>query len=373
MKKIMVLGVMALLGMSLAAGCGKKEEPEVKVEQELSFAEIEEIPEEAPSEPVHAGEKRSDLTGEWIPEEIADQRPFAVMMGNTKVATPQYGLGSADVIYESPVEGSETRLMPIFQNYQQVEKIRSIRSCRLYYIDWALEFDAIYGHFGQAYLAEDMLAKDYVNNLSGLDGTLEKKMYFRDSDKKAPHNAYTTGEGIAAGIEIKGYDSQHKADYESHYKFNEDDENQIQLTNGQDAVVVKPGYLVNKPWFVYNSESGQYDRFQNGSAQIDGNNDQQVAVKNILLQVCDWSVADEEVGYLSVTTTGSGTGYYITNGKAIPVTWKKTSQTAPTKYYDSDGNEIVMNQGKTWVCIIQDTYADKVNFFATKEEFDAAK
>ena len=369
MKKTAVLLLIGALSAALLAGCGKKEEPPA---EEISLAEVEDLTEEEPA-PAHEGEVRSSLTGEWIDEEIAARRPFAVMMGNTKIATPQWGISSADVIYESPVEGSETRLMPIFQDYQSIEKIGSIRSCRLYYIDWALEFDAIYGHYGQAYLAKDMLSEDYVDNLSGLSGALEETMYFRDSSRKAPHNAYTTGDGITEGIRIMEYESQRTGDWESHYKFNEDDENEIQLTDGQDAAVVQPGYLVNKPWFVYNTETGLYERFQNGAEQIDANDNSQVAVKNILLQVCDWSVADEEAGYLSVDTTGGGSGYYITNGKAIPVTWPKDSQTAPTKYFDAGGSEITMNQGKTWVCIIQDTYEDKVTFYASEEEFNAAQ
>lgn len=373
MKKIAVIVLIGTLCATLFSGCGKKDETaETKSSEELSLVEVEDLTEEVEVD-THEGQARSDLTGEWIDEELAAQRPFAVMMGNTKIATPQYGIGSADIIYEAPVEGSETRLMPIFQDYQSVEKIMSIRSCRLYYIDWALEFDAIYGHYGQAYLAESMLGNSYVNNLSGLDGSVEKVMYSRDSGKKAPHNAYTTGDGIVAGIESKGYETMHSDDYTSHYKFNEDDENEIQLDNGEAAVVVKPGYLVNKPWFVYNKETGLYDRFQNGAAQVDANTDEQVAVKNIIIQICDWSVADENAGYLSVTTTGSGKGYYITNGKAIPVTWSKDSQKAATRYFDTDGNEITLNQGKTWVCITQDTYEENITFYASEEDYNAAE
>lgn len=43
-------------------------------------------------------------------------------------------------------------------------------------------------------IAVELLSQDYVNNLSGLDGSLEGTMYKRDSGRKAPHNAYTTGE-----------------------------------------------------------------------------------------------------------------------------------------------------------------------------------
>ena len=76
------------------------------------------------------------------------------------------------------------RLMAIFQDYANLEKVMSIRSCRHYYVHWALEFDAIYAHYGQAKYAVEILSQDYVNNLSGLDGGVEKVMYkmcIRDS------------------------------------------------------------------------------------------------------------------------------------------------------------------------------------------------
>lgn len=373
MKKWIAILLTAVLGMLLFAGCGKKQEDISESDIQLSFVEPEDLTAYEPEEEeeaadTHEGEARSDLTGEWIDEELAMQRPVAVMIGNTQVATPQYGIGSADIIYEAPVEGSLTRLMAFYQGYASVDKIMSIRSCRLYYIDWALEFDALYIHYGQAYLAESMLSNSYVNNLSGLDGSLDS-MFFRDSSKSAPHNAYTTGEAISNGIAVKGYNTLHDEEYTSHYLFNEDDENEITMDDGEAAVVVQPGYLVNKPWFVYDSETGLYERFQFGSAQTEALTGEQLAVKNILIQVCDWYTADSSNGYLSVTTTGTGTGYYVTNGTVVPVTWSKESQTSATRYYDSDGSEIVLNQGKTWVCIIQDTYEENITFYASEEEF----
>ncbi len=57
---------------------------------------------------------------------------------------------------------------------------------------------------------------------------------------------------------------------------------------------------------------------------------------------------------------GSGTGKYITNGKCIDITWTRESESGKTRYYDTDGNEIVLNQGVTWVEIAQDTYAGNI-------------
>ena len=372
MKKAIAMILLGVMSLSLLTGCGKKEEtPAVSdTAQETSISAPEEVPVSEPETPaVPEGMARSYLTGEWIDEAIANQRPLAVMLGNTKIATPQYGITDADVIYDPPQEGQETRLMAIFQDYANLEKVMSIRSCRHYYVHWALEFDAIYAHYGQAKYAVEILSQDYVNNLSGLDGGVEKVMYKRDSDRKAPHNAYTTGEGIVAGIAYKGYETQHAADYSGHYKFVEDDDQQLFLQGGSPAAVVEPGYLVNKPWFVFDSETGLYKRFQNGAAQTDGNNGKQVEVKNIIIQICEWNRMSSEDEYLNMETMKGGSGYYITNGTAIPVTWKKDSLQSPTRYYKEDGSEIQLNQGKTWVCVTEDTYADKIAFYPSEEEY----
>ena len=372
MKKAIAMILLGVMSLSLLAGCGKKgETPAVSdTAQETSISAPEEAPVSEPEIPaVPEGMARSYLTGEWIDETIANQRPLAVMLGNTKIATPQYGITDADVIYEAAVEGQETRLMAIFQDYANLEKVMSIRSCRHYYVHWALEFDAIYAHYGQAKYAVEILSQDYVNNLSGLDGGVEKVMYKRDSNRKAPHNAYTTGEGIVAGIAYKGYETQHVADYSGHYKFVEDDNQQLFLQGGSPAAVVEPGYLVNKPWFVFDSETGLYKRFQNGAAQTDGNNGKQVEVKNIIIQICEWNWMSSEDEYLNMETMKGGSGYYITNGTAIPVTWKKDSLQSPTRYYKEDGSEIQLNQGKTWVCVTEDTYADKIAFYSSEEEY----
>ena len=217
-------------------------------------------------------------------------------------------------------------------------------------------------------------SKDYVDNLNGMEAAVSNLMYPRDPSRKAPHNSYTTGEKIREAIALKGYDTQISDDYKGHYRFNEDDEKQIELSgeNAVDAVVVEPGYRTNAPWFVYDERDGLYYRYQYGGEQTDGIDNSQLSCKNILLQVCDWSVIDSRYGYLDVDTMSGGAGYYITNGKAVPVTWEKESESAPTRYYGEDGTEITLNQGKTWVCVVQDTYQDKIAFYGSLEEFDSA-
>ena len=66
------------------------------------------------------GKMQSYLTGQWMDEEKARRRPIAVMIPNNAPALPQYGLSKAGIIYEAPVEGRITRLMAMFEDYDEV-------------------------------------------------------------------------------------------------------------------------------------------------------------------------------------------------------------------------------------------------------------
>ena len=69
----------------------------------------------------------------------------------------------------------------------------------------------------------------------------------------------------------------------------------------------------------------------------------------------------DEHGYMMYYPTDSDReGLYITNGKAEKVTWTKLSDIDPTRYYDSDGNEIKINVGKTYIAYIPSDEWDNV-------------
>ena len=276
-KRLSIVLCMTLMATSLLAGCKKKEEAPEPTET-VSEAE------ETETETGKDGMARSYLTGEWIDADLAKKKPVAIMIGNTNDALPQYGLSQADVLYEAPAEGGITRLMPIFQDYSGLDKIGSVRSCRHYYAYYAMEFDAIYIHYGQAIYATELLESGKVEDLNGLEGAIDSATFYRDKSRKAPHNACVSTDGIDAGIELKGYDTELPSDYKGHYQFNEDDEKEIELTDGADAAVVQPGYYINNPWFVYNSEDGLYYRFQYKKEHMDENTGTQLAFKNILLR-----------------------------------------------------------------------------------------
>lgn len=324
---------------------------------------------------------RSFLTGKNVPDTIGRKRPVAIMLNNIYDALPQSGITNAEIVYEAPVEGGITRLMGIFEDYQDVERIGSVRSCREYYVYFAQEFNAIYCHYGQAWYALELLWTDVVNNLSGLTeqnaGYGEGDVtYYRSDDFPSPHNVFTNYDMIQAGIAFRQYSMDYSDDYLAgggHYQFAADDA-PVLLENGVTAEYASPGYSYNYPYFLYDPETGKYTRYQFGDVQTDYLTGNALKYDNIIFQYCSWKNYEDTDSYLDIDVLSGGSGKYITRGKAIDITWSKEGgnpdyQLDPnnynvTHYYDSDGNEITLNQGKTWICIVLDTDADSVEIRA---------
>ena len=340
--------ITAILSVVLLAGAGTAvyfymknhdQKPEAKKAVETTTADP------------YAGMARSYLTGKYIKEKDAKLRPYAVMINNIQDAIPQYGISKADIIYESPVEGSITRLMAIFQKPNKLKRIGSVRSCRIYYAYMSKEWDSIYVHYGQSKYAKKFLHTKKIDNICSWNG---EGAFYRTSDKPAPHNCYTFGKGLKKQRKKLKYRKNHKDDYEGHFNFADIDKPH-ELTDGIDAsrkVVV--GYNYNNATYKYNKDKQKYYRYQYGEKHIDkANHNKQLSCTNIIIQYVK-TVLYPDGKSLKMTQKGDGKGWYITRGKAIKITWHKDKQkSGMTKYYDENGQEIVLNNGKTFINIVQ--------------------
>lgn len=305
----------------------------------------------------YEGQARSMLTGEWVDEDTARSVPVAVMYSNIYDAMPQSSISYADVVFESLVEGGITRLCCLFENQTQLEKIGPVRSCRTYYLMFAKEFEANYVHFGYSEYAEKYLKQSKFHSLDGMVYC----NFYRTDDRVAPHNAYTSWDGIMESVKEKGYQTVYTSDYTSPFTFNTDDNKDIVIQNGQDCSAFYVGYPYNKPWFEYDNQTKTYKRFQFEAPQIDELNGQQLAYKNILVKYVEPQYYDN--GTPNYKVSGTGKGLYITDGKAVEVTWVKRSETeGVTRYYYSNGEEVILNQGKTYICQVESTQEVNITY-----------
>lgn len=345
MKKTVAVSVSAVLGLSvLMTGCGKEEASTAATTATEAMSSVTDI------ELVNTeGKVQSDLTGEWVDPEVNQNRPVAIMINNIGEAMPQSGIGQADVIYEMVVEGGITRLMAVFSDYSGLEKIGPVRSARQYYVRAAEQLDAIFCHIGTSTLADNELASSGQDHMDGMSA-LGNYFIYRDNSRVAPHNAYTSEDGLNKALENSGFTRTHSSSYEPMFTFNSKVKD---LENGSDAKKITTAFNANRiPWFEYHEDDQQYYRFQYGEEQIDDQTNEQLHFQNVLILFAETYSAD---GYLmEVKNNQSGNGYYATNGKYIPITWKYENGTI--HYYTESGDKLSMNPGKTWI-----TYFDAAN------------
>ena len=89
---------------------------------------------------------------------------------------------------------------------------------------------------------------------------------------------------------------------------------------------------------------------------------EQLSYDNVILQYNKWSQLDQK-DYLAFDCHSGGIIQYCTKGKFSVGTWQRDVSSAkdgnfdqaPIRYYTMEGEEIKINNGKTFICVIQDT------------------
>lgn len=275
-------------------------------------------------------------------------RPYAVMIDNEGTRPlPQGGLNLAQVIYEMIAEGGETRLMPVFWG-QNPTMIGPVRSSRHYFLDYSMEHDAIYVHFGWSPMAMKDIPKFKINNINGVSNGGE---IFWDltKDRGNWQDSYTSMEKIKGYVEKVKYRT--KTEKKPVFKYSGED---LELAGDMKAEKISLRYSAGYTCgFTYDSDKKLYLRLRKGKPQMERVSGEQLTAKNIIIQkVKSYSIKGDDKGRQEVNTVGSGEGFFVTNGKYIKISWSKPSRTEKTRYVDGEGNEIVLNPGQTWVQIV---------------------
>lgn len=356
-------------------GLGNSWEPiptDEVVEEEIEEV-VEEEEEEIIEEEVVEGCYRSELTNEWIDENLMNQRPIAVMIDNEIKALNHYGVNSCDIVYEimnSTANDRITRLMCIAKDYENIERLGSVRSTRPTNFMLSGEYDAILIHDGGPFYNEAYYGKDYVDNLSGGFARFSngKSLEFTEYVTPETYTNDTKGktyDGLLKRIEDAGYSrtytehyqGQHFAFSNTDYKLSEKYESGVQSATNVD---LSGAFRHNKSMLKYNAETNSYDYYEYDREHVDELDGGKItSFKNAIIYSCSFNQLDEN-GYLIYNVIGSGMdGYYLTNGEAIPIYWSKTTENGITEYKSVVTQEdIVLNTGKTYIAVIpEDTWS----------------
>lgn len=284
---------------------------------------------------------KNPLTGTDMDIQHEKQRPLAVMIENEYNARPQSGLDKAGVVYEVLTEGGITRFLALFLG-ETVDEIGPVRSARPYFLDYAMEYDSIYIHYGaspQGYIDLKKL------NIDAINGIYDDVTFWRDRFRKEPHNAYTNTENILKTSEKKGFIRDIELTL---WNFNSEETPAGNQVLEEFELEYFKNYVVS---YTYDKDKKMYKRYINGEPHTDKKTGEQILVKNIILQFAVTKVVDD-VGRLSIKTVDSGKGYYISNGYCSKIKWRKDDRKERTSYTFEDDTELVVNPGNTWIQIL---------------------
>lgn len=327
MKKRILL--LTLAAMMLLSSCGKRND-DSQPQEDLYAVEQEEV------DPFYAEMKKNE-----------NVRPIAVMIDNdSDKARPQIGLENAYLVYEIVVEGKATRFMALFKDYT-LEKVGPVRSSRHYFLDYALENGAIYSHAGWSPKAAKDIKSLGVNNINGVSG--DGSCFWRDNTyDKTWHNLYTST------VKLSEY-AKNTKNYSLETDNKIPDYNKLDtIPNGDTITKVSIPYAnFYKVDYVYDEATGRYVRYVNNKEHV-SQSGEALSTKNIIIyQLKNFLLNDSEnKGRQDIENIGSGTGYYLSDGKMQKINWKKDSRDSKTVYTLEDGSPLYLNPGNTYIQIV---------------------
>lgn len=341
LKKLSVLSLLLAI-MLILSSCGKKA-------PEPSDAPEPEVVEETAPEIVYT----SALTG--LPVDSAEdetRRPVAIMINNIKKALPQYGISRAGIVFEALAEGGITRLLAVFDDVSDVGQIGTIRSARPYYLDFAESVDAVYVHIGGSPDAYSQIKSRKMDSYDLIEGRYDS-MYWRDKDRIKTsgyeHSVFTSGERITAQLEKDGIRMTRKDGYGKVFNFSPD-----ASYSGTDATKITAEFSSYKTGtYTYDDSNGMYRIGQYGTSHTDALYNSQLAFKNVfILRMNSYVISGDTAGRLKFDSTGSGTGMYFVNGTKTDITWSRENKSSPFKLSATDGTELEVVPGDSYVAIV---------------------
>lgn len=338
-KKLSYILIILFVLLSTVA-CGKDDVDESAIVDEVVEEPIvEEVME--PEEPIIEGIP-SPLSGIYADEEKVNRRVVGVMFDNHPSARWQAGLKDAEIIYEFQVEAPYTRYLGLYL-INDPESLGSIRSARPYFVTKVLEFDAVYVRAGGSEQAKSDIINNKIADIDSLSSS--NKVFWRNNDKKMPHNLYTSMEVIRNTQEERGFRMEGDTPV---FVFNEED---IDLDGfvAKDILIDYKGK--NTTSYTYDEENKIYLRQKDGKDHIDEIDKSQLFAKNIIVQEVNTKVIDN-VGRLQIDLIGEGKGTYFTNGGGIDIKWVKNDRSGKTTYYTESGQELPLNRGITWIQMV---------------------
>ena len=283
-------------------------------------------------------------------------------------ARPQRGIGSADLLIESKVEGGITRLCAVFRDADTIPEVGPLRSGRDQFLQLLMPWNALYYHDGESIFCTQFI---HVYNYSGLN--IGGKNYFntpvhphvahrikRNENVAYEHTEFTSAKEIkqAAADAGIGLTYPYEGTFFRFADYRTDAVNDLADAPSARSILITHSASY-KTSFAYNSWNRNYkmsmysSRTKKFEAAVDELTGKQLTFANVV--VCFANIAAyagdshdvQEVQYVE-----GGQAYLFTSGGVQMGRWEKDHPTHPIRLYTDAGEEMTLNRGKTYFALV---------------------
>ncbi len=361
MRKITIIAIVIALAVCLGVGCSKTEEPEATATPVALTNTGDETPTAEPVVEPEEEEEQGYIPDEYSPttgleNTTTEYKPVIVQIENEPPARPQRGIQWADIVYETLIEGIDTRFTCIFNDIiyevdspEELE-VGPVRSSR-YYHQWIQgEWDALYVHVGGAETpdVESYIwgpSADHIKqriNAAGKNPSNANLIYRRQGTGKAlEHTAYTD---LHADSEIYDYTPTMRQPFQYYPEEMYDDAKDVEKV--ELAFWRSPGWVE----YRYDEAKDKFIRYMSGDEFIAEETGEALEVQNVIVQYCSVSDFANEGGRKQINVFGEGPAEFYIRGKHLKGTWSRVDDaSAPTIYKLESGEEVTLAPGNTWI------------------------
>lgn len=285
----------------------------------------------------------SPLTGMVVTADLQARPVTGVMIENSMQARPQSGLIDAGIVFEAISEYGITRFLALYQETAP-GNVGPVRSVRPYFIDWVMPFDAALAHVGGS---PEALERIRTVGTKDLDQFHTPGPYRRINTRYAPHNMYTSIDGLIAAGKAKGYEKSNFTPIERKAK---EEPNKTPPAKNIGLAISSAAYNVH---YNYDPVTNSYKRIMGGKPHMDHDTQAQIEAKVVVALSMSYSLQANGL-HSSYGTTGTGLAHFFQDGNVTTGSWSKADHTSQFVFKDDAGNPVKLNAGKTWITVVGD-------------------
>lgn len=281
--------------------------------------------------------------------EISEQQFSTYPIGFTLTPTaPLYGISSADMTFEFPLESGKTRLLSYTTDYSSLWKIGTLAPTR----DYISTTSKLIGGIVVCYGNDDIVKYSAWNaNEINLDISKISGCYFVENTLYVYTNTdmLNSASQSSGSLKCENY-------HEAPYIFSD---NLISGTAEASTVLI-PYSDSDETELYYSATGEQYLYFKSGTRKVDMLNGKNIAYSNVFILFADSTTYEKADGTeLVFDNLSGGSGYYISKGYMSEIRWC-VNEDGILEFKTLNGEKLAVNKGNAYVTYYKASEAYKV-------------